>query len=189
MQAARGGGGAKREALASPQARCRARFAQPPYALSSLLDTGKRGHGVPTRPTPPPAGLGPGDSRHQSVMERPAAHALGWRPSFRSPPQSQRGYGTPPHRSEASGVAVAPKCLNFTRKRVKIFHVLSRLPGRHGAQKRGKVPAFGAVRYRRHRICEPLVWRGSFRSALTECSADKCDGTREQEISPVRPGM
>jgi hypothetical protein len=38
MQAARGGGGAKRDALASPQARCRARFAQPPYALSSLLD-------------------------------------------------------------------------------------------------------------------------------------------------------
>jgi hypothetical protein len=36
MQAARGGGGAKREALASPQARCRARFAQPPYALSFM---------------------------------------------------------------------------------------------------------------------------------------------------------
>jgi CheB methylesterase len=42
-----------------------------------------------------------------------------------------------------------PELLNFTRKRVKIFHVLSRLPGRRCAQKRGKVPAFGGVRYRR----------------------------------------
>jgi hypothetical protein len=33
MQAARGGGGAKREALACPQARCRARFARLSFAL------------------------------------------------------------------------------------------------------------------------------------------------------------